>query len=69
MFQIPLEEAPEVDLIIEVNSSPLSPALDANTTMYQIDNVTFPGMYDVMAYFVGQKDSMCSSTSNQISEF
>ena len=66
---MPLEEAPEPDLIIEVNSSPLSPALDASTTMYQIDNVTFPGMFDVMAYFEGQKDSMCFNTSKQISEY
>ena len=69
MLQMPLEEAPEVDLIIEVNSSPVSPALDASTTMYQIEDVTFPGMFDVMAYFVGQNGSMCFSTSNQISEF
>ena len=66
---MPLEEAPEVDLIIEVSSSPLSPALDASTTMYQIEDVTFPGLFDVMVYFEGQKDSMCFSTSNQISEF
>ena len=69
MFQIPLEPGPEVDLIIEVNSSPVSPALDASTTLYQIENVTFPGMFNVMAYVEGQKDSMCFSTSNQISEF
>ena len=68
-IQIPLQEAPEVDLIIEVNSSPVSPALDASTTMYQIEDVTFPGMFDVMAYFEGQKDSTCFSTSRQISEF
>ena len=69
MLQMPLEEAPELDLIIEVNSSPLSPALDASTTMYQIEDVTFPGMFDVIVYFEGQKDSMCFSTSNQISKF
>ena len=69
MLQMLLEEAPEVDLIIEVNSLPLSPALDASTTLYQIEDVTFPKMFDVMAYFEGQKNSMCFSTSNQISEF
>ena len=69
MLQIPLEQASEVDLIIEVNSSPVSPALDASTTMYQIDNVTYPGVFDVMAYFDGQRNSLCFSTSNQISEF
>ena len=69
MLQMPLEGAPEPDLIVEVNSSPLSPALNASATMYQIEGVTFPGMFDVMVYFVGRNDSMCFSTSNQISEF
>ena len=69
MLQIPLEEAPELNLTIEVNSSPLSPALDASTTMYRIEDVNFPGIFDVMVYFEGQKDSMCFSTFNQISKF
>ena len=69
MLQMPLEQAPQLDLIIEVNSSPLSLALDASTTMYQIGDVTFPGMFEVMVYFEGQKGNMCFSTSNQISEF
>ena len=69
MLQMPLEGAPEVELIIEVDSSPLSQPLDASTTMYQIEDVTFPGMFDVMVYFEGQKNSVCFSTSNQTSEF
>ena len=69
MLQNPLEEAPEFNLIIEVNSSTLSPPLDASTTMYQIEDVIFPGIFDVMVYFEGQKDSMCFSTFNLISKF
>ena len=70
MLQIPLEEAPEVGLIIEVNSSQ-SQALPASTTMhlYEIEGATFPGMQNVTVYFEGQEGSKCFSTSNQISEF
>ena len=71
MLRMPLEGAPDIDIIIEVNSLPVSPALDASATMYmyKIEDGPFSGMFDVMAYFMGQKDSMCFSTSNQISEF
>ena len=68
---MPLEEAPQLNLVIEVvNSSPLSETLPASTTTHQIfDDVTFPGMFDAMVYFEGHKGSMCFSASDQISEF
>ena len=69
MLQMPLEQAPENGIIIEVNSSVVAQALNASTTMYQIEDVTFPGVFDVVVYFEGQRDSSCFSTSNQISEF
>ena len=69
MLKMPLEEAPKVDLIIEVSSSPLSSTLDVSTTMYQMEVDTFPEMFDIMAYFEGQENSICFSTSKNISEF
>ena len=73
MLQMPLSVSSDISLIFEVSSLIMSPTLDASTTMYQIEDVTFSGTFDVMAYmymyFEGQKDSMCFSTSNQISEF
>ena len=61
-----LEGAP--DLFLEVDSSPLSQTLDASTSMHQIENVTFLGVFDVMVYFEDQENSVCFSTSNQTSE-